>query len=242
MSVSDQTTAFFEQRPSSHPATLPTKRDTETSPKVKSGDGQTNAYLRPAVKRKYSGVEVEELSEDDIGYASDIEVIYPDELEEVEGDTESGDDWPSENNLGDPESLMVRRMSELQCQDGKKKPGRSDRRQKQLGKRPGSGLFKRTHSQSQSSDAQPETPPPMADQDKVRRLRRRVRGPVDAVSSNLKDQFSGQSSESGSPGGDALEARSCTQSPAREDGGRKTTAPVAFWVLEDPMDIDSADG
>ncbi|KAK8206701.1 hypothetical protein M8818_004535 [Zalaria obscura] len=160
MSVSDQTTAFFEQRPSSHPATLPTKRDTETSPKVKSGDGQTNAYLRPAVKRKYSGVEVEELSEDDIGYASDIEVIYPDELEEVEGDTESGDDWPSENNLGDPESLM----------------------------------------------------------------------------------FSGQSSESGSPGGDALEARSCTQSPAREDGGRKTTAPVAFWVLEDPMDIDSADG
>ena len=67
-------------------------------------------------------ITVEELSEDDIGYASDMETFYPDELEEVQSstsDTEEARDTDLDNDINNEASdaAIVRRLQHLRCHE-----------------------------------------------------------------------------------------------------------------------------
>lgn len=122
------------------------------------------------------GVVVEELTEGDPGYITDVELIYPDELEEVESDSADESDNGSES--GDDISS---RLSRLGCDDDSPEAEfEKKRRAEHLRKRRDSRAFKRSHSQSVKSDTDVTDPDAMADHDvqaSARRLRRRVRGP-----------------------------------------------------------------
>jgi len=67
-------------------------------------------------------ITVEELSEDDVGYASDMETLYPDELEEVQSgtsDTEEARDTDVDNDMENEASdaTIVRRLQHLRCHE-----------------------------------------------------------------------------------------------------------------------------
>ena len=150
---------------------------------------ETSSPAKRAPKRCIKDdVTVEELTEGDAGYITDIDVVYPHELEEVESD--SGDD--SDGSDGDEsDNGITGRLSRLDCEDSPEGQFEKKRREKHLRKRKDSRLFKRSHSQTVKSDTEAVDPYAMADHDlygSARRLRRRVRGPLDvkAVSENTQ--------------------------------------------------------
>ena len=175
------------------------------SPDKKPGAGSKRAA--PANNETDSTVRVEELAESDMGYLSDVSVIYPASLEEAESrssashsDDDDGDDElsssPSSSDedgaadgdtRSDPAGL-ARRLSRLRCKDEAEFEARH--RQRRLSKRMGSRVFKRSHSQSakagdavkggESAEGEEVDADGRDDQDvegSRRRLRRRVRGP-----------------------------------------------------------------
>jgi len=126
-------------------------------------------------------VKVEELVEGDVGYQTDADVVYPEELEEAgtsDGDDELSDTESDQSEVG-PGSIS-RQLSRMRCGDENAEAKfEQGRRQRRLSRRMGSRLFKRSHSQSVKSDTEVDADA-MDDQDVAasqRRLRRRTRGP-----------------------------------------------------------------
>lgn len=139
---------------------------------------ETSSPAKKAAERYINDeVKVEELAEGDAGYFTDIDVIHPDELEEVESDS---DDWPGSVEDIDSDGGIATRLSRLECEDGPEAEFERKRREKRLRKRMDARVFKRSHSQSVQNDTDTTDPDAMADHDlpgSARRLRRRVYGP-----------------------------------------------------------------
>ena len=137
---------------------------------------------RPAVEE--ASVKVEELLEGDVRGLSDIDVVYPEELEEA-GSTDDGDGDDERSSSGEADAQsdadgIAKGMSRLRCKDEKGEAKfEKGRRQRRLSKRIGSRVFKRSHSRCVKS----ETEEVMVTEDdhdvatSQRRLRRRVKGP-----------------------------------------------------------------
>lgn len=141
---------------------------------------ETESPDKPAKEQIKDEVVVEELTEGDAGYITDIELVYPHELEEIESSSEHDSDDLSDNKSDDDHEISSR-LSRLGCDDSPEAEFERKRRAAHLKKRRDSRVFKRSHSQSVKSDDTDVTDPDaMADHDVVasaRRLRRRVRGP-----------------------------------------------------------------
>lgn len=128
-------------------------------------------------------IKVEELVEGDLGYMTDMDVVYPEELEEIS----SGDSELEElglNDVSDSEATRItRRLSRLRCGDDSEFQFEQERRKGHIYKRRFSRMFKRTHSQSAKSDTELADIDALDDHDHnppTRRLRRRVEGPYEA--------------------------------------------------------------
>ena len=132
-----------------------------------------------AKKQVQNDIRVEELTEGDAGYITDIDVVYPHELEEVDTDSDrSSGNGDEEHESGDEISS---RLSRLDCDDSPEGQFERKRRAEHLRRRRDSRIFKRSHSQSVKSDTEVTDPEAMADHDvaaSARRLRRRTRGPT----------------------------------------------------------------
>lgn len=135
-------------------------------------------------------LKVEELAEGDVGYITDIDIVYPGELEEANSsDCDSAGSSTSSDLDSDSDSnaAVTRRLSRLRCGDENAEANfEKDRRLRRLSKRNmGLRLPKRTHSQSVEGDTTSDVTDleAMDDQDRAdsqRRLRRRVKGPREA--------------------------------------------------------------
>ena len=148
---------------------------------------ETSSPAKKAAKRHSKDeVQVEELIEGDAGYITDIHVVYPHELEEVESDSE----LESASSVSDDSDVdITTRLSRLDCEESPEAEFEKKRREKHLRKRKNARVFKRSHSQSVKSDTETTDPDAMGDHDlsgSARRLRRRVRGPADTTM-NLGD-------------------------------------------------------
>lgn len=116
--------------------------------------------------------------EGDAGYITDIDVVYPEELEERTSSIGEHDNSDDEGN--DSDTGISRRFQQLACEDSEEAAFERKRRESHVRKRASSRLFKRSHSQSIKSDTEASDAEAMGDHDlssSVRRLRRRVRGP-----------------------------------------------------------------
>ena len=141
---------------------------------------ETSSPAKKAARRYVSDdVKVEELTEGDAGYITDVDVVYPQELEEIESDS---DDESASSRNDDSDGGITNRLSRLDCDDSPEAEFERKRREKHLRKRMDARVFKRSHSQSVKSDTETTDPDAMADHDlsaSARRLRRRVRGPTE---------------------------------------------------------------
>lgn len=157
----------------------PASRTSSTHP------AETISPAKKIAKRSSTdNIKVEELTEGDMGYITDVDVVYPDELEE--NSTGSGsDDEGTMTNVSDAEAAgLTRRLSRLRCGDDREVDFEQLRQRIHQDKR-NSRTYKRSHSQSVRNEAAMPDPEAMADHDvgiSQRRLRRRTRGPGDAPS------------------------------------------------------------
>lgn len=129
-----------------------------------------------------STIIVQELAEGHPDYSTDVELVYPDELEEIDSTFDMISDGSDSDD--DSDDMITNRMSQLQCEDkaGEARMQRA-RKERRLSKRQARRVFKRRHSQSLKSDSEVSDTDAMDDQDfanSARRLRRRTKGPDDA--------------------------------------------------------------
>lgn len=161
------TPAFSRQRfaRAESPASIHSIHPTETvSPSKKAGQAPID-----------DGVKVEELTEADAGYIADLDVVYPEELEEPVSESEQ---YMSSSN-DDSDMDISQPFSRLDCMDGAEAEFEMMRRAKHVRKRADSRVFKRSHSTSVKSEMEMTDSDAMADQDRsssARRLRRRTHG------------------------------------------------------------------
>jgi len=180
-------------------------------------------------------VKVEELAEGDAGYHADMDVILPEELEEIS--SSDGDDEIGSDMAGDPSDARAgsisSRLSRLRCDDEDEEAKfEQGRRLRRLSKRMGSRVFKRSHSQSVNSDGGVTDADAMPDHDlpaSQRRLRRRTRGPEgDAAFGDIPTSPAGAASLRGS-----VPPRSRPTTPAHD-------ANVPDAKATDEMEVDDA--
>ncbi len=149
------------------PASIKSLHPTETISPSKNSDHCTQ-----------DSVKVEELQEGDAGYLADVDLVYPEELEEPQSNTHSESDSSSGSDVSD--NGISQHFSRLDCDDAVPEGDfERNRRAKRVKKRRESRLFKRTHSQSVKGDVEMADSDAMGDQDRpssARRLRRRVWG------------------------------------------------------------------
>ncbi|KAF2724369.1 hypothetical protein K431DRAFT_301086 [Polychaeton citri CBS 116435] len=130
--------------------------------------------------------QIEEIEDSDIGYHTDVDIVYPQELEER--DSDGADSDVSGDSDGEDEEEMdggiAGRMASMRCDDdesGESGEAADQSRHRGLKQRTGSRIFKRSHSQSMTGEhSDAADTDAMCDQDldaSARRLRRRVRGP-----------------------------------------------------------------
>lgn len=144
---------------------------------------ETSSPAKKAAKRVAGDhVRVEELVEGDLGYQTDLDIVYPEELEEAASSSDMNGET-TESDHSESEAGLSRHLSRLRCKDDGKESERR-RRERHAARRQSSRLFKRSHSQSVTTDVKSEAeltdPDVLPDQDlegSRRRLRRRVRGP-----------------------------------------------------------------
>lgn len=116
----------------------------------------------------------------------DVDVINPDEVEEIEssdGDSDSLDDQNTASDSETEDEGIIRKMSQVRFGDDRDAVYEKTRQRRNREKRADSRLFKRSHSQSVKSEPEVTDFDAMPDQDRVsskRRLRRRTKGPDDA--------------------------------------------------------------
>jgi len=175
-----------QDTPPYSPARLPKRRlERSATPASRAGSTHPAETISPAKKMakrsSTDNIKVEELSEGDLGYLTDVDVVYPDELEENSTDS---DDQGTMTDISDSEAAgLTRRLSRLRCGDDRELDFEQWRQQVHLDKRVSQRTYKRSHSQSVKNEASLPDPEAMADHDvgiSQRRLRRRTRGPSDA--------------------------------------------------------------
>jgi hypothetical protein len=129
--------------------------------------------IRPMRRAEKAYFVLEEL-EDDPGYDSDIEVVRPDHCEDAKSEK-------SASRVGDHEVYeRMKELRELHLEQESSDDEEQERRYRQKKKRWSAGVFKRSHSQSVEGDDSYSDNDPLDDVNpNARRLRRRVRGPMD---------------------------------------------------------------
>lgn len=185
-----------------------------------------------AEKSVQDNVKVEELTEADAGYITDIDIVYPEELEEAESDSD-GEHSRSEGD--DSDTGITHHFSRLECEDGAEAEFERKRRAKHVRKRTDSRVFKRSHSQSVKSDVEMSDPVAMGDHDlssSARRLRRRTRGPNGVKVVHDEGSNGSPQSRRLAP---AAEIRDSRQDPF--GGAIDTETPSGT----DAMDVDDSD-
>lgn len=183
-------------------------------------------------------VKVEELAESEAGYWADEEVVYPDELEEV--NSSDGDDEMSSSDDDDDAHSdttgIARRLSRLRCGDEDAEENfERERHRRHLTRRMSARLFKRTHSQSVKGDTEDTDADAIDDQDlesSQRRLRRRVRGPREAETDVMVEETMSSPLESSRQRSD-MEGLQSPETPEQYRRHRKQP------VESDGMEIDS---
>ena len=70
---------------------------------------------RPTPTTRFDEIIVEELPDDGLGYASDIDIVYPDELEEMQSGSDTDDNCREEGNANS-DTALARHMHRLHCQ------------------------------------------------------------------------------------------------------------------------------
>ncbi|KAF2083660.1 hypothetical protein K490DRAFT_69579 [Saccharata proteae CBS 121410] len=171
---------------------------------------------------------IEELpDDDDTSYASQTEIIRPSGFEEAP-------------HFRDDHGVSAH-LARLNCDDESAAESSGEalqrRRYERKKKRWSSGLFKRSHSQSVGSDTDADDVDGVDAHDvgsSARRLRRRVRGPGDRSSLIFEDVGSSGIDEVGELG-----ASGGAKGSSRQQSAEEGLTALPFWVLQDPMDIDS---
>lgn len=140
---------------------------------------ETTSPAKKVAKRDVpDNVRVQELVEGDLGYVTDIDVVYPEELEEkLSSDSE---DEGSDGDGDDSDTGISQRFQQLGCEDSQEAEFEKKRRENHLRRRTSSRLFKRAHSETIKGDSEVSDVEAMGDHDlssTARRLRRRVQGP-----------------------------------------------------------------
>jgi len=189
------------------PAKNKRRLERSDSPASSIHPAETSSPAKKLLKRANGDtIRVEELNDSDMGYLTDMELVYPEELEELDADT---DDQHHEADAEDSDSGISGRFSKLHCDERKEEAEMAKkRRERRLSRRTSSRLFKRSHSQSVKSESDVTDTDALDDQDveaSARRLRRKVRGPVDGFKMVFQDIRS--SPEPGSVSGSAGEGR-----------------------------------
>lgn len=205
------------------PAKPKRRLERSDSPASSIHPAETSSPARKLAKRAATDtITVEELVEGDIGYLTDIDVVYPEELEEVEDAL----DWDSEADAdAESESGISTNLAKLRCDDEAEMQKR--RRERRLSRRTGSRVFKRSHSQSIKGDTDATDSDGINDQDVevgARRLRRRVRGPGEDAEQGLDDRPPGLDE------GDAVAYTGCDPDQADD--------VAADEVMADAMDVE----
>ena len=171
------------------PARTRPKRRFERSDSPASNAGsvhpaETSSPAKKAAKRGIQDeIQVQELAEGDMGYITDVDVVFPDELEEVSSDSSSVDgSSTASDNVSDSETTdIARKLSRMRCGDDQEVDFEKLRRRRHVHKRTDSRVYKRSHSQSVSGDRGGVADPDAIDDQDLpssqRRLRRRVYGP-----------------------------------------------------------------
>lgn len=203
-------------------ADSPSDSSPETNSPPQESDQQLPVQTRIVSEADFT---IEELREDDVGYNADVEVIRPDGYE----DTDSAE----------VDADLSGKFGEMQCRDSEDDVEEQARQYNQKKKRWSSGLFKRTYSQSLGSDTENEDVETMDAHDvgsSARRLRRRIRGPGDRSSLVFEDNLNNNVVEVEEP--EAAGAATAPPSLLTGTDG-STLEAMPFWVLEDPMEIDT---
>jgi len=193
--------ASLSGRPHTPPYTpaRPIKRRLERSDSPASTTGsihpiETKSPAKKPAKRVAieDNIKVQELAENDVGYHTDVDVVYPEELEEMSSSSsgsDGDDDDSTASDVSDNETTgLTRRLSRLRCGDDREVDFEELRRQKHLEKRNAHKISKRSHSQSVKHDADATDTDGLDDHDlksSQRRLRRRVRGPREIAFEDL---------------------------------------------------------
>lgn len=154
----------------------------------------TESPAKKAAKREIPDeVTVEELSESDVGYIADSEVVLPSELEEAESESSDSEDDVEDHTVESTSEYdeITNQLSRLDCEDGEVAEFERKRRQKHVRRRTESRVFKRPHNLTINAESEVTDAEAMADQDlpgSARRLRRRTLGP-DGVSSPVRAEL-----------------------------------------------------
>ncbi|KAK3709960.1 hypothetical protein LTR37_010579 [Vermiconidia calcicola] len=197
---------------------------------------ETTSPAKRAAKRRQvqDDVKVEELTEGDAGYTTDLDVVYPEELEEVESDSDNEYESSDDDDDNDPGTGIADRLSRLGCDDSPEAEFEKKRRENRLRKRKDSRVFKRSHSQSVKGDTEATDSDAMGDHDltaSARRLRRRVGGPTE-----VKVLFDDAPRGSPETGGLASPA----EIRERRRVGNGSESSVAEIAVGDVMDVDDS--
>jgi hypothetical protein len=150
-------------------ATTPQQSEDEYDSEEESEEEEEEVVVRPMRRAEKAYFVLEEL-EDDPGYDSDIEIVRPDHCEDAKSEK-------SASRVGHNE--VSERLKELHLEQESSDDEEQERRYRQKKKRWSAGVFKRSHSQSVEGDSSYSDNDPHDDIPNARRLRRRVRGPID---------------------------------------------------------------
>lgn len=226
-------------------AKKPTKRRLERSDSPASNAGSihpvdSDSPAKKAAKRTVpDNITVEELVEGDIGYITDVDVVYPEELEEI-SDSNTDDDRNTATDVSDAEATgLTRKLSRLRCGNDEEVDFEQRRRRRHLEKRNGTRNYKRSHSQTMKSETDITDAEALDDHDiesSQRRLRRRVRGPQE--NGVVFEDLLRSSPEVGWRG---LTPDGYVDSPTVTSPAAASPAPVPTEEQdEDVMDVDDA--
>ncbi|KAI9816559.1 MAG: hypothetical protein M1827_001691 [Pycnora praestabilis] len=187
---------------------------------------------------------IEELRDSDISYGSDIEVLHPDQYEDVGSARDKLENFGEDaDKVDEQRNNILSGLQMLHCDDDEGPPGPTyehDRRYRKKKKRWSAGIFKRTHSQSIGSDSDSNDSEILDAQDigsSARRMRRRVKGPGDRNSSIFDDSMIVAEIEESKTGDKA--AAPGVFYDINDRNGESVPLHTAEISREDPMEMDS---
>lgn len=189
------------------PAKNKRRLERSDSPASSIHPAETSSPAKKLLKRANGDtIRVEELNDSDLGYLTEVDLVYPEELEECEADS---DYEHHEADAEDSDSGISGRFSKLHCDERKEEAEMTKKRkERRLSRQTGSRVFKRSHSQSVKSESDVTDTDALDDQDveaSARRLRRKVGAPAEGFRMVFEDIRS--SSEPESTTGSAGEGR-----------------------------------